>query len=423
MNGIRIRIVAIKGLLLLIALFAFSGCLPSAPEPTPTPTKTPVEGQSSQGAAGEPVVEASDTTPTPEIASPTPQVETPTPIPPTPEPAPTPTEAAATMAYTGETPSNPEALDRRPIFVCVNNDAIGRSAHFGLAQADLVYEYIVDGFTVTRLSALYQSQEADRIGPVRSARMPNIWMTYMYDATLACSGGSDQIRYLVKNEVGFPYLDADIDDPSNTVYFFSVGSDYRTRLQTSTEGVRRWLQGWIDRCIQNPAQAYCQKVITPLTSESGGVRDWSRPGFTFSQEPASFSAGEAQQIQIPYPGGNSVEWRYDPSQNHYLRFQGGRAHIDNATGAQISAENVVVLYAEHELTNIVEDSLGTKGVDVKLYGFGDFRIFRDGLVYEGTWRANDQSPPRWLGPGEQIVPLKPGQSWVQVVRTSDTVSY
>jgi len=84
---------------------------------------------------------------------------------------------------------------------------------------------------------------------------------------------------------------------------------------------------------------------------------------------------------------------------------------------------VIVLFAKHELTNIVEDSLGTKGVDIKLYGFGDLRIFRDGRVYEGTWRANDESPPRWLGPGEQIIPLKPGQSWIQVVRPTDIITY
>jgi hypothetical protein len=128
-------------------------------------------------------------------------------------------------------------------------------------------------------------------------------------------------------------------------------------------------------------------------------------------------------ISIPYPGGNSVEWRYDPAQGGYLRFQGGEQQFDPATNQPILATNVVVQSAVHELTDIVEDSLGTKGVNVKLAEFGDLRIFRDGKVYEGTWRANQETPPRFLGPGEQPIGLKPGQSWLQAVQQITDISY
>jgi len=374
-------------LLLLSSVFLLAGCGSEESAATATPTKTPLPAGEPVIATPAPVAQATDTA----VPSPIAIAETP----------PTATPLPANVApYTGKEVADVSLLQQKPIFICINNDAIGRSAHFGLNKADLVYEYIVDGFTVTRITALYQSQTAARVGPVRSARMPNIWMTQMYDGVLACSGGSDEIRYLLKNEVGFPYLDMDIDDPSNTVYFSSVGSDYRTRVQLSTDAVRRWLQDM-----------------------GKDTQVWSRPGFSYSETPATFDAGPANTVQIPYPGGNSVEWRFDTQRNQYVRFQGGQPHIDNETGAQIVSDNVIILFASHELTNMVEDSLGTKGVDVDLYGFGDFRIFRNGRVYEGTWRANDESPPRWLGPGEQIVPLKPGQSWIQVVRPTDTITY
>jgi hypothetical protein len=366
----------------LFVLFALylAACGQAGPEPTPTPTKTPV----AQAA----------------------QAPTPTPAPPTPTaeillPTATPTALPGNIApYTGLPAENPDLLKRRPVFICINNDAVGRSAHYGLGLADLVYEYIVDGFTLTRITALYQSKSAERIGPVRSARMPNVWMTYMYDGALACSGGSDEVRYLLKNEVGFPYLDADIDDlTQDGTYFYSIGTDYRTRMQTSTDGVRRWLD------------------------DHGLDKEWSRPGFQFSPEPPPNPAGTASTIQIAYPGGNQVEWRYDPALGAYVRYQGGQQQVDPATGQPITAQNVIVIVAEHSLTDIVEDSLGTKGVDIALYGFGDFRIFRDGQYYEGTWRADPENPPRWLGPGEVIVQLKPGQSWIQVVRDLGEVTY
>ena len=373
-------------LILLLTLLA-TACGPTGAPPTATPTKTPAAADSQ-----------------PEVAVPE---DTPTPVPvPTDTPVAAPVEPATATAlpaniapYTGEVAADPSLLHQRPIFICVNNDPVGRSAHYGLDLADLVYEYIVDGFTITRLTAMYQSQQAERVGPVRSARYPNVWMTYMYDGALACSGGSDFIRYLLKNEVGFPYLDADLDDPSQTRYFTSLGDDYRTRMQASTEGVRRWLA---DNNLQ---------------------KEWSRPGFEFSPEPADGAAGAATVIDIAYPGGNSVEWRYDAGLGSYLRFQGGEEQVDPATGRPLTAENVIVMTAKHDLTDIVEDSLGTKSVNIELYGFGDLRVFRNGQVYEGTWRADPETPPRWLGPGDVIIKLKPGQSWVQVIREISEVNY
>ena len=116
-------------------------------------------------------------------------------------------------------------------------------------------------------------------------------------------------------------------------------------------------------------------------------------------------------------------WSDDANQGGYLRSQGGVPQSDPATGRSILASNVIVITAVHEVTDIIEDSLGTKSIDVKLWEFGDFRIFRDGQVYEGTWRADPETPPRWLGPGEVIVELKPGQSWVQVVRDKNELRY
>jgi hypothetical protein len=367
---------------LLIFSLVVAGCGAQV-APTPTPTKTPA------AAGAQPTATPAPPTPEPVLA-----LATPTPLPP--EPTATPSNVAR---YTGLPVDDPAKLTRPPVFICVNNDAIGRSAHWGLSQADFVYEYIVDGFSMTRLTAMYQSRDAERVGPVRSARYPNIWMVQMFGGMLACSGGSDAIRYLLKNEVGFPYLDADIDDPSNNRYFMSLGSDYRTRMQARTDGARQWLV------------------------DQGITLDWDKPGFTFSDEPPSFAAGDATVISIPYPGGNSVEWRYDPAQGGYLRFQGGQQQFDPATNQPIVAANVVVQSAVHELTDIVEDSLGTKGVNVKLAEFGDLRLFRDGKVYEGTWRANQETPPRFLGPGEQPIGLKPGQSWLQAVQQIPDISY
>ena len=380
--------------MLLVLLLTACGSA-AAPPPTATPTKTPPP----------PTAEAT-ATPVLPTDTPMPAVDALESAPEQPAAA-TASERPANVApYTGLPVDNPSLLTQRPIFICINNDGVGRAAHYGLSLADFVYEYIVDGFAVTRLTAAYQSHEASRVGPVRSARLPNLWMTYMYDGVLACSGGSDEVRYLLKNEVGFPYLDADIDDPSNNRYFTNLGTSYQTRLQARTDGVRQWLA---DNNLEKP---------------------WDWPGFPFSETPSDTQASEATTIDISYPGGNSVQWRYEAGLDGYVRFQGGQQQVDPATGQPLVAQNVIVMAAAHALADglegrpyIVEDSLGTLGVMIELQGFGDLRVFRDGRVYEGTWRADLEGPPRLIGPGEAELPLKPGQSWFQIVRGLGEVSY
>ena len=158
-------------------------------------------------------------------------------------------------------------------------------------------------------------------------------------------------------------------------------------------------------------------------ADQGITLTWDKPGFSFSDTPPAGDAGPGTVIDITYPGGNDVEWRYDPALGGYIRFQGGEQQFDPATNQPIVAKNVIIVAAEHVLTDIVEDSLGTKGVDIKLNAFGDLRVFRDGKVYEGTWRGSQDVPPKWLGAGEVPINLKPGQSWVQVVQKIPDITY
>ena len=136
-----------------------------------------------------------------------------------------------------------DRIGNRPVIVCINNDYAARP-QFGTSQADVVYEYVMEGYGITRFSALFYGTPSGQIGPVRSARLINYYMGALYDAGLACSGASDQVRYLLKHQAPFPYMDIDLDDPSNSRYSVSIGSDYRTRLRTSADKLSRWLAEW-----------------------------------------------------------------------------------------------------------------------------------------------------------------------------------
>ncbi|HXF60992.1 MAG TPA: DUF3048 domain-containing protein, partial [Caldilineaceae bacterium] len=289
------------------------------------------------------------------------------------------------------------SVSGRPIIVCINNDYAARP-QFGISQADVVYEYLMEGYGITRFSAIYYGGAAAQIGPVRSARLINYSMGALYDAGLVCSGASDPVRYALKHQAPFPYLDIDLDDASNTRYSVSIGSDYRTRLRTGAEQLRRWLADW-------------------GVEKTAAIR-----GFTFGPLPGG--GAPATAIAIPYPGGSQVAYRYDPGSGRYLRSLGGAAHVDGNTGAQIAVENVLVQVVPHEATNIVEDSLGSTSIRINLFGSGQAIVFRDGQAFVGVWRSESRGDtPRFYDQTGAEAPLKPGKSWISIVPGTYTISY
>ncbi|MCC9077113.1 DUF3048 domain-containing protein [Litorilinea aerophila] len=341
------------------------------------------------------------------------------PIPPTPVPAPRPASvpasppsgAAGDLPPAGNfgppgavnpltgLPLPPGRASQRPLIVCINNDYAARP-QYGIAQADVMYEYVMEGYGITRFSGVFYGEEVAQIGPVRSARLINVELGGLYRAGLACSGASDPVRYILKHQVPFPYLDIDLDDPSNTRYSVSIGNDYRTRLRTSTDRLRRWLSDW---GVEQPA---------------------SIRGFTFGDLPGG--GVPATQIEIPYPRGtgSQVAYQYDPGSGRYRRSLGGVAHLDGNTGAQVAVENVIIQYAPHETTDIVEDSLGSRSIRIRLFGSGPALVFRDGQAFAGTWRSESQGDtPRFYDQNGAEIRLKPGRTWISVVPTNYTISY
>ena len=75
----------------------------------------------------------------------------------------------------------PEQRGRRPLIVCINNDFAARP-QFGTSQADVVYEYLMEGYGITRFSGIFYGSGSSQIGPVRSARLINLSLGVLYDA-------------------------------------------------------------------------------------------------------------------------------------------------------------------------------------------------------------------------------------------------
>ena len=82
----------------------------------------------------------------------------------------------------------------------------------------------------------------------------------------------------------------------------------------------------------------------------------------------------------------------------------------------MGATNVVVLYAKHEKTSIIEDSNNSVSVHIYLTGQGDAQFFRDGIMVPGKWqRQSEQEFFSLTDTAGNPMALKPGVTWFEIV--------
>ncbi len=80
---------------------------------------------------------------------------------------------------------------------------------------------------------------------------------------------------------------------------------------------------------------------------------------------------------------------------------------------------MAALYAHHVETDIVEDSTGPRiyySIEIQLWGEGRAIVYRDGQAFEGKWvRPQRHDLTRFVDHAGNPIPLKPGNTWIQVV--------
>ena len=120
-------------------------------------------------------------------------------------------------------------------------------------------------------------------------------------------------------------------------------------------------------------------------------------------------------VTLPYLTGR-VGWTYNAATGLWNRTMLNQPHTDRANGQQLTAANVVVVYAHHQATDIVEDRGGSRSIEIQLWGQGMVKVFRDGKVIEGTWqRPAAPNTLQFVDTNGKVIPLKPGHTWIELV--------
>ena len=128
---------------------------------------------------------------------------------------------------------------------------------------------------------------------------------------------------------------------------------------------------------------------------------------------------DASQLHVYIAWLNQSGWEYDPLSESYWRYvddgvaqTAGILHpeIDRLTGRQLQFENVIVLFAKH-------DVISPTNLDIHLEQglWGKALLFRDGQAYNIRWNTENDGPIQFQFENGEPFPLKPGHTWVSVV--------
>ena len=377
--------------ILLILAFVLTAC--QTKTPTPTPTATVAQIIASSPTPSQTAVPPTTTVPAPtatQTNTPTPEIQAYGPD----------NFPADVNPLTGLKVSDPALLDRRPLSVKVQTFPRGQRPPFGVSLADLVFDYYQNN-GLTRLHAVFYGQDAERVSPIRSARLFDRHPVRMYKSILAFGGADRRIlNTLVNSEFSDRLV---LEGARNCPPMCRIDPNGFNYLSTNTAELSKYAD---ENGIDNSRQNLNGMTFDPQTPTGGQT---------------------GQQLFARYSISAYVRWDYDGASGKYLRFQdtqedtgqgeGYAPLMDGLTNQQITADNVLVLYVLHEY---VYKSGNSEIVDIKLEGSGDGYAYRDGQVYEITWNrsAPDALVTFTLKSDGSPYVLKPGNAWFQIIGQS-----
>ena len=293
---------------------------------------------------------------------------------------------------TGQSVSDPNILNRRPVLIKVSNFPANGRPHAGLSFADIVFEYYI-GEGTNRFAALYYGQDATQVGPVRSGRRVDAQLGRMYGSILGYDSADQTLvnpiivkalgnRAISLNSFTCPAL---CDNGSHTVTSVFANSAELSKYAANNRGVMN----------QRP----------------------NLDGMVFNSQPPS-SGQIANTVDIFFNLYDQGEWRYNAATGQYLRWIESTDSnnkvslvplIDRDTGQQLAFSNVVVVFAVyneiaptlHDI-NLWYDQSGRRAI-----------LFRDGQAVDGIWKSGGtDSPLRFYTSQNAPMPFKPGNTWM-----------
>ena len=296
--------------------------------------------------------------------------------------APSATQVTTTAPLTGLTTTD-DSLVRRPALIVKIDGHFGARPQYGLDQADVVIEEIVEG--ITRFMAVFHSSVPDVVGPVRSARTQDMLIAPMFDHPLfAWSGGNRKVTALVKK--------SPVVNLSATSGPRAKGMWYRTKKRKAPHNLLARGPLLLERAPQD------SKAPPPI--------------FSYRPEGATPAGREVSGVKLVLSS-TRVLWMWDPKTASWSRTSDRKPHLAEGD-VPIRPVNVVVLEVRYRPSEADPNS-----PEAQTVGTGKALVFSGGRLVVGTWsRASVADPWTLTDNTGQAILLTPGRTWVELARAS-----
>ena len=293
------------------------------------------------------------------------------------------TTTAPVAPLTGLPDPTGTALTRSALTVKIENDP-NSLPQFGVDQADVVYEEIVNG-GITRLAAVFNSQAPTKVGPVRSVRPTDTQVVWPIGGIFAYSGGA---AYAVASISTAPVKLIDEDNAGAAM--------------------------WRDPNRVAPYNLYANAAAL---FAFGGTPTPPSPLFHYRAPGADVTGSVVSAFTVEFPSIYPVTWTWDTTSQSWDRTLFGQPDV-TGTGVRESPKNVIVMWVTYV------NGVGTMASYANLQGSGEAEVFTDGREIKGTWsRGSSKADPlTYQTVAGATIDLTPGQTWVEFLDTGAAVN-
>lgn len=275
----------------------------------------------------------------------------------------------------------------RPSLAVKIDNVSGAFPQAGLNQADIVFDILVEG-GLTRLMAVYQSQQSDSIGPIRSARPVDAYLLRLFNGGyFAFSGASRPEMRPVRNRSHAALL---YNDANSAPFYRRSDHVAPDDLFSSTPALSSEFRRLKPDMVGPPHVFQYAKSVPPGISTRG--------------------------VTVPFPAA-TVGWEWNG--HEYVRTQDGQPDV-LVGGQRVSTSNVVVLSVRIVGTGIFETNGAEDPLPVTV-GAGPCWVLRNGVRMQCRWQRKDAAHRLHLfGAHHQPITLAPGRTWVELMPSTET---
>ncbi|MBA3654300.1 MAG: DUF3048 domain-containing protein [Actinobacteria bacterium] len=299
------------------------------------------------------------------------------------------TAPAAVAPLTGLAVFNPDVAARPAVMVKIGDDPKARP-QAGLDKADVIYEERVEGNTV-RFLAVFQSQDAKSVGPIRSVRSTDVGVVGAIGGVFVYSGGIPSFDALARRQ-GVTVISEEAQSDA-----FNLRPDRQRPYKT----------------YGNTAQL---RSLATGATRPPALFNFLAPGEAFT----AVSAAPASRATVTFGPGTVVRWDWDAAAGKWKRSINGVAHKTDA-GAQLAFTNVILQTVPYRSTPFKDQS--GAGVDEAVTtGTGDAVLLTAGQRVPLRWsKQSDRTATSFTDPTGRTARVPSGQTWVVLVPKGSAV--